>query len=212
MPTIDPRLSGWLFMIVTNSRYSNRRFQRQYHNTNAFHKAPGTSRQFFPAGFVSCSSLNAINEESMLVQLVKIMILSLTIMFDAQAPVSSIDEKQLLAIEHAWLQAYANKDAAAFPTLVHPDFVMIYASGLSETKEEVLSRWQSVRHDNHTRIFTRDVTVHKMSEVEIALKGIKVLEVYAGNQNLSVSAQYKDVYRRDHGVWKVYRAYQLPNE
>ncbi|RYG50799.1 MAG: nuclear transport factor 2 family protein [Chitinophagaceae bacterium] len=139
--------------------------------------------------------------------------LPLTIVFIMQLINYPIDDEQKVrALETAWLQAMAERDEPVFRELTHRDFEMIYASSVSETKQEILQRWQSKREGDERRIYTLKASVRELTAHEMAIEGIKVIEIISGGQKLIISSKYKDLYRKDCGKWKVFRAYQLPNE
>jgi len=113
-------------------------------------------------------------------------------------------ERDVRALERAWLDAYETFDVAAMERIVADDFEITFGDGSRQDKPALVAMLQAPRNAGAptSRFFTEDVRSRVRGETVI-LTGTVVTETTRDGETTQERARYTDTYARRDGRWQV---------
>ena len=133
-----------------------------------------------------------------------VMLLLATCVAYSQPKEQSAAEREVRAIERAWLDAYEKHDVKAMTEIVGDEFVIVFPSGQKQTKQQVI---EMIKRPSRPGMAVKHRTEDVKAEVigdKVILRGRVITEMLRdGAVTSTQESLYVDTYVKRDGRWKV---------
>jgi len=111
------------------------------------------------------------------------------------------EQREVLKVSHAWLEAYNRRDLDAFARLTSDDFIGSTDDGIFMTKAALLKRMSTHPSQADQRINVRDVRMRVDGDTAIVNYRLSLTEEGFDNGKLVFELRRTEVFQKKNGTW-----------
>lgn len=123
---------------------------------------------------------------------------------EAQKPVLTEAEKEVMKLERQWLDAYEQNNPDEMERIMTDDFIITFPNGGRQTKKQIVGMTKSLRSSSQPkmRFYTEDVQSRVYGDTVI-LMGRVISEYERDGKQVKEQYRYTDTYVKRNNRWQV---------